>query len=140
MFLTEEWNNSVGVGDNVDLIVNPNDKPGHEEGDIVKDKPSDDNNWSDLIESIEEFLKDLDDWDETKNDLPVNLGSLDTLLMSNDNMLLKLAPREGRTPLNIIHRGVGTGRVGRAMALPIICLKLVFPIDNNTNDSQWPYQ
>ena len=37
-------------------------------------------------------------------------------------------------------RGVGTGRVGRAMALPIICLKLVFPIDNNTNDSQWPYQ
>ena len=57
---------------------------------------------SDLIEYIDEFLKDLDDWDETKNDLPVNPGSLDTLLMSNDDMLLKLAPGEGRTPLNII--------------------------------------
>ena len=65
-------------------------------------KHSDNTNWSDLIENIEEFLKDLDDWDETKNDLPVNPGSLETLLMSNDNMLLKLAPGEGRTPLNII--------------------------------------
>ena len=35
--LSEEWNTSVGVGDNVDFIVNPNDKSGHEEGDIVKD-------------------------------------------------------------------------------------------------------
>ena len=100
--LSEEWNTSVGVGDSVDFIVNPNDKPGHEEGDIVQDKPSDDNNLSDLIEKIEEFLKDLDYWDETKNDPPVNPGSSDTLLMSNDNMLLKLAPGEGRTPLNII--------------------------------------
>ena len=77
--LSEEWNTSVGVGGSVDFIVNPNDKPGHEKGDIVKDKPSDDNNWSDLIENIEEFLKDLDNWDENKNDLPVNPGSLDTL-------------------------------------------------------------
>ena len=100
--LSEEWNNSIDVGDSVNFIVNPNDKPGHEEGDIIKDKPSDDNNWSDLIENIEEFLKDLDDWDETKNVLPVNPGSLDTLLMSDDNTLLKLAPGEGKIPLNII--------------------------------------
>ena len=42
--LSEEWSTSVSVGDNVDFILNPNDKPGHEEGDIVKDKHSDDNN------------------------------------------------------------------------------------------------
>ena len=30
--LSEEWNTSVGVGDSVDFTLNPNDKPGHEEG------------------------------------------------------------------------------------------------------------
>ena len=40
-------------------------------------------------------------WDETKNHLPINPVSLDTLLWSNDNMLLKLALGEGKTPLNI---------------------------------------
>ena len=99
--LSDERDSRVGVGDSVDFIVNLNDKDVHE-GDIIKDKPSDETNRSDLIENIDEFLKDLDDWDETKNDLPVNPGLLDTLLMSNDNMLLKLAPGEGRTPLNII--------------------------------------
>ncbi len=46
-------------------------------------------------------MKEIDDWDETKNDLPVNPGSMDTLLVCNDDTLLKLAPGEGRTPLHL---------------------------------------
>ena len=46
-----------------------------------------------------ELLKEIDDWDETKDDLPINPGSLDTLLLSNENLLMKLAPGEGRKPL-----------------------------------------
>ena len=34
-----------------------------------------------------------------RNDLPINPGSLDTLLLSNENLLMKLAPGEGRKPL-----------------------------------------
>ena len=104
--LSEEWNSSVGLTDAVDFIVNPNDKlctdtiP--DEGDILKNETSVDAAWSDLFENIDEFLKEIDEWDETKNDLPINPGSLDTLLWSNDNMLLKLAPGEGKTPLNIV--------------------------------------
>ena len=91
--------------DAVDFIVYPNDKlctdtiP--DEGDILKNETSVDATWSDLFENIDEFLKEIDEWDETKNDLPINPGSLDTLLWSNDNMLLKLAPGEGKTRLNI---------------------------------------
>ena len=91
--------------DTVDFIVNPNDKLCAEtipvEGDILKNETSVDATWSVLFENIDEFLKEIDEWDETKNDLPINLGSLDTLLWSNDNMLLKLAPEEGKTSLNI---------------------------------------
>ena len=89
----------------MDFIVYPNDKlctdtiP--DEGDILKNETSVDATWSDLFENIDEFLKEIDEWDETKNDLPINPGSLDTLLWSNDNMLLKLAPGEGKTRLNI---------------------------------------
>ena len=89
----------------MDFIVNPNDKlcadtiP--DEGDILKNETCADATWSDLFENIDEFLKEIDEWDETKNDLPINPGSLDTLLWSNDNMVLKLAPGEGKTPLNI---------------------------------------
>ena len=89
----------------MDFIVNSNDKPCAvtipDEGDILKNETSVDATWSDLSENIDEFLKEIDEWDETKNDLPINPGSLDTLLWSNDNMLLKLAPGEGKTQLNI---------------------------------------
>ena len=89
----------------MDFIVNPNDKLCAEtipvEGDILKNETSVDATWSDLFENIDKFLKEIDEWDETKNDLPINLGSLETLLWSNDNMLLKLAPEEGKTSLNI---------------------------------------
>ena len=103
--LSEEWNSSVGSNDAVDLIVNPNDKlctdtiP--DEGDIFKNETFVDATWCDLFENIDEFIKQIDEWDETKNDLPINPGSLDTLSWSNDNMLLKLAPGKGKTPLNI---------------------------------------
>ena len=46
-----------------------------------------------------ELLKEIDDLDETKDDLPINPGSLDTLLLFNENLLMKLAPGEGRKPL-----------------------------------------
>ena len=46
-------------------------------------------------------MKEIDEWDETKNDLPINPGSMDTLLVCNDDMLLKLAPGEGRTLLHL---------------------------------------
>ena len=67
----------------MDFIVNPNDKlcadkiP--DEGDILKNETSLDATWSDLFENIDEFLKEIDEWDETKDDLPINPGSLDTL-------------------------------------------------------------
>ena len=44
-------------------------------------------------------MKEIDEWVETKDDLPINPGSLDTLLLSNENLLMKLAPGEGRKPL-----------------------------------------
>ena len=89
----------------MDFIVNSNGKlcadtiP--DEGDILKNETSDDATWSDLFENIDEFLKEINEWDETKNDLPINPGPLDTLLWSNDNMLLKIAPGERKTSLNI---------------------------------------
>ncbi len=46
-------------------------------------------------------MKEIDDWDETKNDLPINPGSMDTLLVCNYDTLLKLDPGEGRTPLHL---------------------------------------
>ena len=52
-----------------------------------------------LFDNLEEFLKEIDDWDETKDNLPINPGSFDTLLLSNENLLMKLAPGEGRKPL-----------------------------------------
>ena len=52
-----------------------------------------------LFDNLEELLKEIDDWDETKDDLPINPGSLDTLLLSNEILLMKLAPGEGRKPL-----------------------------------------
>ena len=86
----------------MDFIVNSNGKLCAEtipdEGDILKNETSVDATWSDLFENIDE---EIDEWDETKNDLPINPGSLDNLLWSNDNMLLKLAPRQGKTPQNI---------------------------------------
>ena len=89
----------------MDFIVNPNDKLFDDtipdEVDILKNKTSVDATWSELFENIDKFLNEIGEWDETKNDLPINPGSLDTLLWS-DNKLLKLAPGEGKTPLNIV--------------------------------------
>ena len=53
----------------------------------------------DLFENLEKLLKEIDDWDETKDNLPINPGSLDTLLISNEDLLMKFAPGEGMKPL-----------------------------------------
>ena len=83
----------------VNFIVNPNEEP----CDIVIDEEEQDServlSIEELFDNLEELLKEIDDWDETKDDLPINPGSLDTLLLSNDNLLMKLAPGEGRKPL-----------------------------------------
>ena len=84
---------------NVDIIVNPNDNP----SDIITDQeekyyvtvPG----IEDLSEKLGELLKEIDEWDEIKDNLPINRGSLDILLLSNENLLMKLAPCEGRKPL-----------------------------------------
>ena len=85
--------------DNINFFVNPNDKP----CDTITDQEEQDfltvPGIEDLFENLEELLKEIDDWDETKDDLPINPGSLDTLLLSNENMLMKLAPGKGRKPL-----------------------------------------
>ena len=89
----------------MDFIINPNyiffADTIPDEGYILKNETSVDATWNDLFEYIDEFLKEIDEWDETKKDLPINPGSLDTLLSSNDDMLLRLAPGESNTPLNI---------------------------------------
>ena len=98
--LTYEWNNSLRLTDTVDFIVNPNDKlcayTISDEGDILKNEASVDNTWCEFFENIDEFLKEIDECIGTKNDFPINLGSLYILLWSNDNMMLKLAPGEGK--------------------------------------------
>ena len=70
--------------DNVNYIVNPNDKP----CDTITDQEKQDfvtvPAIEDLFENLEELLKEIDDWDETKDDLSINPGSLDTLLLSNE--------------------------------------------------------
>ena len=88
--LSVDWVNSVPENNgNVNFIVNPNDK----HLDVNTDSE---------IDNLDDLVKELDDWDETKDDLPINPGSLDTLLLSNENILLKLAPGEGRKPLNLV--------------------------------------
>ena len=90
--VSEVWVNSVSRTntDNVDFIVSPNDKPcdtNQEKQDYVI-VPGIEN----LFENLEELLKEIDEWDENKDDLPINPGSLDTLLLSNEDLLIKLAP------------------------------------------------
>ena len=81
------------------ILVNPNDEP----CDIVLDQEEQNSETvtdiEDLFDNLEELLKEIDEWDETKDDLLINPGSLDTLRLSNENVLLKLAPGEGRKPL-----------------------------------------
>ena len=96
--VSEDWVNSVArTGtNNVNFIVNPSDEP----CDAVIDKEEHGSETiAAIVENLEELLKEIDDWDETKDDLPINPGSLDTLLLSNENLLMKLAPGEGRKPL-----------------------------------------
>ena len=96
--VSEDWVNSVArTGtNNVNFIVNPNYEP----CDAVIDKEEHGSEIvAAIVENLEELLKEIDDWDETKDDLPINPGSLDTLLLSNENLLMKLAPGEGRKPL-----------------------------------------
>ena len=98
--VSEDWVNSVSRtgSNNVNFIVNQNDKP----CDIVIQEEQDAETVpgiEELFYNLEELLKEIDDWDETKDDLPINPGSLDTLLLSNENLLMKLAPGEGRKPL-----------------------------------------
>ena len=103
--LSEDWVNSVKGSTDVNFIVNPTDKPGELNTEIKDDTtigisfdPE-----SEHISVLTDMLKDIDDWDETKNDLPINPVSLDTLLISNEDVLLKLAPGEGRKPLHLSH-------------------------------------
>ena len=93
--------NSVsGTGsDNVNFIVNPNDEPSDAIIDIERQNSETVPGIEDLFENLDELMKELDEWDETKDDLPINPGSLDTLLLSSENLLMKLAPGEGRKPL-----------------------------------------
>ena len=91
--LSKDWVVSVSEknGD-ANFIVNPNDEPSDlntDQGSLVE------------IDNLDDLVKELNDWDETKDDLPINPGSLDTLLVSNENILLKLAPGEGRKPLSL---------------------------------------
>ena len=84
---------------NANFIVNPKDEPcdtiiDQEEQDFVTVPGIED-----LFEKLEELLKEIDVWDETKDDLTINPVSLDTLLLSNENLLMKLDPGEGRKPL-----------------------------------------
>ena len=58
--------------------------------------PSNEPDIEDLFENLDELLKDIDERDETKEDSSINLSSLDTLLVSNEDLLIKLAPGEGR--------------------------------------------
>ena len=101
--LSEDWVNSVKGCTDVNFIINLNDKPVELNTEIEDNKtevisfdPE-----SEHISVLTDVLKDFDDWDETKNDLPINPGSLDTLLISNEDVLLKLAPGEGRKPLHL---------------------------------------
>ena len=123
--ISDTWTNEIGAngGEVVKFIVNPNDKPSEsvpmDDAEINDDalvacdnmpdnipNPSNDNQQSRddndaVLNEIEELIKELDQWDETKNDLPINPGTLDTLLLPTDNVLMKLAPGEGRKPLVI---------------------------------------
>ena len=99
--VSENWTNSVsGTGsDNVNFFVNPNDEPSDAIIDIERQNSETVPGIEDLFENLDELMKELDEWDETKDDLPINPGSLDTLLLSSENLLMKLAPGEGRKPL-----------------------------------------
>ena len=91
--LSVTWIDDVSGGETkVDFIINPGDKPVITDNEQLVDP---------LFGTLEELLKEIDEWDETKNDLPINPDFMDTLLVFNDDMLLKLAPGEGRTPLHL---------------------------------------
>ena len=93
--VSDDWGNSVSkINTHVDFIVNPS-----EQEDDMNKYPSNEHDVEDLFENLDELLKEIDEWDETKEDLPINPGSLDTLLVSNKNVLMKLAPGESRKPL-----------------------------------------
>ena len=79
--VSEDWVNSVSrTGtDNVNSIVNPNDKPCDTITDQEKQAFVTVPGIGDLFENLEELLKEINEWDETTDDLPINLGSLDTL-------------------------------------------------------------
>ena len=106
--LSENWTHDIGVsGEEVaDFIVNPCDRPEdlivdtgnnniHHDG-IKVEQP---NETETILNEIDDLLQELDQWDETKIDLPINPGALDTLLLPTENILLKLAPGEGSKPL-----------------------------------------
>ena len=82
--VSEDWTKSVsGTGsDNVNFIVNPNDEPSDAIIDIERQNSEAVPGIEDLFENLDELMKELDEWDETKDDLPINPGSLDTLLLS----------------------------------------------------------
>ena len=87
--VSEDWVNSVSRTGavNVNFIVNPNDKPcdtNQEKQDYVTVPGIED-----LFENLEKLLKEIDEWDETKDDLPINPGSLDTLLISNEDKFIE---------------------------------------------------
>ena len=70
----------------MDLIVDTGNNNFHHDG-ITVELP---NETETILNEIDDLLQELDQWDETKNDLPINPGALDKLLQPTENILLKL--------------------------------------------------
>ena len=71
----------------MDFIVNPKDKV-----DIMEES----------LDEMDKLFKEIEAWDETKDELPINPGSLDTLLLSRNDTVMKIAPGEGKIPSSLL--------------------------------------
>nr|KAG5686477.1 hypothetical protein BaRGS_030059 [Batillaria attramentaria] len=66
------------------------------------DSREDENPAADDNEKGDKDADEDDEWDETKNDEPVNPGVCDTLLDNNDDTAIRFAPGEGQKPLPVL--------------------------------------
>ena len=86
--LLDKWiNEYINESGKVDFIVNPKDKV-----DIMEES----------LDEMDQLFKEIEAWDETKDELPINPGSLDTLLLSRNDTVMKIAPGEGKIPLSLL--------------------------------------
>ena len=78
--MSEDWYNTVSeINSHVDFIVNPNDKlffPNSEQKEDMNKYPANEPD----IKNLAELLKDIDEFEETKENLPINPGSLSWFL------------------------------------------------------------